>query len=345
MATATALGSQQVPTSADKHTFCRPELEVLRFFAFFSIFISNSLSHDPADYVRYHVPEKLAALAATIASAGRFGYQLFFVLSGYLITVFLLRERWTKGDINLRAFYIRRALRVLPLYLLVLLGASIWQGPAHLPLPYLGGYLVLAGNWMTAFWGAPPSWASVLWSVALISQFYALWPLAVKFLSRNARLYVSLSLIVVANLTRLYLAVGSLHSYTVFPNTFAELDAIGVGVLCALSLKAAVPVFSAAQRMLLMYSGIVLLLGCGYLGRSETPLFVLGGYPVVVAGCLAIFLGMCGTEVKWKPFVYLGSISYGLYVFHLLALRLVGMALGGKAGSPGRFFIYWTGGF
>jgi peptidoglycan/LPS O-acetylase OafA/YrhL len=320
-------------------------LDALRFLAFFAVYLTHSLSHEPADYARYHLPQLAGELMSAIATSGRFGGQLFFLLSGYLITSLLLRERWVTGHVSLRAFYIRRILRIWPLYFFVLLVAVLWPWTgARLPLPYFVGYLLLAGNWMAAFLGPPASWASVLWPLPILQQFYLLWPPVIKFLSRAGRLYVAIGLVALANIVRFYLAVGALRPYTVFPNTFAELDSIGAGILCAMALKGSVPRLSTGKRLLLAYVGLTLLLGCGYFGRVETPTFVVVGYPCAVAGCLALFLAVCGMSFTFRPLIYLGKISYGLYVYHVLALLLVGLALGGKAGTPARSLVHWFGG-
>ena len=344
MATKAANSVDTTAWLADKASFYRPELDVLRFFAFLAIYLSHSLSIDPSDWVRYHVPDKIATLMTAIASSGRFGIQLFLLLSGYLITSLLLRERWIKGDVNLRAFYIRRILRIWPLYFFILVVAVLWPWTGRLPLPYFLAYLLLAGNWITVMLGPPASWASILWSVSIEEQFYLSWPLVVKFFSRKRCLHVAIGLIAMANVARLYLAVGPLQPCTVFPNTFAQLDSIGVGILCAIALKGSVPILSTGQRLLLLYSGLALLIGCGYFGKVESPIFVIAGYPAVMFGCLALFLAVCGTSLSWRPLVELGKISYGLYVYHVLALSLLGRALGGKSGTTLRFLVYWWGG-
>ncbi|MFZ0794421.1 MAG: acyltransferase [Candidatus Korobacteraceae bacterium] len=345
------MGPPTIPASSTdtgrikEASFYRPELDALRFFAFLGVYLFHSLSHDPGNYTRYHLPPLASELMAAIATSGRFGGQLFFLLSGYLITSLLLRERWVTGHVNLRAFYIRRMLRIWPLYFFVLLLAVLWPwAGARLPLPYFVAYLLLAGNWMTVFLGPPASWASVLWPLPILQQFYLLWAPVIKYFSRAGRLYVAVALVVLANIVRYYLAVGALRPYTVFANTFAELDAIAAGILCALALKGSVPRFSTGQRLLLVYIGLTLLLGCGYLGRVETLMFIIAGYPFAVAGCLALFLAVCGMTFTFKPLIYLGKISYGLYVYHLLALLLVGIALGGKTDTPARFLLYWFGG-
>jgi peptidoglycan/LPS O-acetylase OafA/YrhL len=204
--------------------------------------------------------------------------------------------------------------------------------------------VLLAGNWMIILAGTPASWASVLWSVSIEEQFYLSWPLAVKFLSRQACLYAAVGLIAVGNVARLYLALGPLRTYPVFPNTFAQLDSIGAGILGAMVLQGAVPRLAGGKRLLLAGGGLALLLACGHFGIVESPGFVVAGYPCVTVGCLGLFLAVCGTSLKWRPAVYLGKISYGLYVYHLLALTVVSGALGGRAETPIRFVVFWCGG-
>lgn len=340
---AETLTSSTVAAPTTQPSFYRPELDALRFFGFFAIYVFDSLSHDPNDYARYHLPRLAGDLMAAIAISGRFGITLLFLLSGYLITSLLLRERWVSGHISVRSFYMRRILRIWPLYFFVLLIAVVWRWAGRLPIPYFVAYVFLVGNWMTALLGPPPSWARILWSVSLVQQFYLFWPVVIKRFSRNGRVYFALGLVVLANIARYYLAVGSLHPYSVFPNTFAEFDSIAVGALCAIALKGSVPVLSTGKRLLLVYVGFILLLGCGYFGRTESPMFVIVGYPVATTGCLALFLAICGLSFAWRPLVYLGRISYGLYAYHVLALILVGWALGGKAGTPVRFLAYWFG--
>jgi peptidoglycan/LPS O-acetylase OafA/YrhL len=330
--------------SITRASFYRPELDALRFAAFFAVYLFHSLPLNPSDYARYHLPLAVGQVMSAVGTSGRFGVTLFFLLSGYLITALLLRERWIRGQVSLRSFYIRRILRIWPLYFFAVSVAVLWPWIGRLPLPYFVAYLLLAGNWMTALLGPPASWASILWSVSIEEQFYLSWPLVIKFFSRAGRLYAAIGLVALANIVRFYLAVRPLHPYTVFPNTFAELDTIGVGILCALVLKGSVPVLSTGKRLLLACIGFALLLGCGYFGRVETPTFVRVGYPCALAGCLALFLAVCGMSFTFRPLIYLGKISYGLYVYHVLALLLVGLALGGKAGTPARWLVYWFGG-
>src|SRR5208283_1822558 len=90
--------------------FYRPELDGLRFFAFFAVFSSHALTnYDSSSHV-------LNKLIETLRQTGDFGVDLFFALSSYLITELLLRELKKTGSLNIKAFYIRRSLRIWPLY-------------------------------------------------------------------------------------------------------------------------------------------------------------------------------------------------------------------------------------
>ena len=95
--------------------FYRPELDVLRFIAFFSVFIAH-LENAPVATDASPLKAALLHLYAVVVASGAFGMCIFFLLSAYLITELLIRERAATGSIHLRAFYTRRILRIWPLY-------------------------------------------------------------------------------------------------------------------------------------------------------------------------------------------------------------------------------------
>src|ERR1700753_1939834 len=98
--------------------FYQPELDGLRFYAFLGVFICHTLPFDGALYRKFHLP--LPALWGAAAKAGACGVDLFFALSAFLITSLLLRERQETGSVSLPRFYLRRILRIWPLYFLVI---------------------------------------------------------------------------------------------------------------------------------------------------------------------------------------------------------------------------------
>ena len=103
-------------TTLPRRRFYQPELDCLRFFAFFAVFIFHTFPHEADYYSARHIP--FAALIASVSRAGSFGVDLFFLLSAYLISQLLLREKEAFGHVSLKAFYLRRILRIWPLYFL-----------------------------------------------------------------------------------------------------------------------------------------------------------------------------------------------------------------------------------
>ena len=311
-------------------SFYRPELDILRFFAFFAVFLTHALPHDAAAYVAYHLPNSLIGLATSVAVAGAFGVPLFFLLSAYLITSLLLRERANTGTVHLRSFYVRRILRIWPLYFFALFVAALWPMKSiRLPLNYFWGYLLLAGNWMSFALGAPISFVSVLWSVSIEEQFYLLWPLAVRLSSRRAMLYTSIGLIAVANVVRpLMIFWGHVHPLALYYSTFTHLGSIAMGILCALYLPERlrfprVPLLLA--RVMLLIAGLALWIVCGHYFHLAPVAIAVVGYTAIALGALFIFLSIYGLPLHSAVLQYLGKISYGLYVYHFFALYVMGL--------------------
>src|SRR4051794_34870353 len=174
--------TQENPRHAGRG-FYRPELDILRFFAFFCVFVAHlgsayQLAWSPAAKTKsYHT-------IMLVLESGGFGMCIFFLLSAYLITELLIRERTITGDINLGAFYTRRILRIWPLYFGVIF-ASYFVGlllPGYrLNWKWIVALAFLLGNWYTGRNGYAPSSVGALWSISLEEQFYLSWPSIAKF--------------------------------------------------------------------------------------------------------------------------------------------------------------------
>jgi peptidoglycan/LPS O-acetylase OafA/YrhL len=147
------------PQSAYKpRRFYQPELDGLRFYAFLGVFIYHTLPEQPAFYRGLHLP--LPSLWSAVVKSGASGVDLFFALSAFLITSLLLREGEETGGISLRLFYLRRILRIWPLYLVVMAVAIVLAHTLRsqdLPWFYVIGYLLFVGNWLNAAFGRPDS--------------------------------------------------------------------------------------------------------------------------------------------------------------------------------------------
>src|SRR6478609_9932897 len=137
--------------SENSERFYRPELDVLRFFAFLGVFIFHAAPRTMDFYEAARSPHWLSSLLIATFGAGAYGVDLFFALSAYLITSLLLRERAATGFLDLRGFYLRRILRIWPLYLAFVAFAAVFAllvPEQHLPMKYVIGYSLLAGNWV-----------------------------------------------------------------------------------------------------------------------------------------------------------------------------------------------------
>jgi peptidoglycan/LPS O-acetylase OafA/YrhL len=315
--------------------FYRPELDVLRFFAFFGVFFFHVALYPPDFFAEHHLPRFLGVLENSFAKAGAYGVDLFFVLSAYLITELLLREKCQRGALDVPAFYIRRILRIWPLYFAFVTLAAL--APALNPnhefgLRYVIPFLLLSGNWSLVAFGFPGTSVAIpLWSVSVEEQFYLLWPPIVSRLSRRHILFAAVAMIAIANLTRTAAVLLHAHNPQVWCNTLARLDPIAVGIILAAILHGEIPRFRTALRVEMLLFGLfdlVLVTRYADLNSRIVPLpwaSTLIGYPAVAFGCTLILLAVLGSRSRVTDsgaLRYLGKISYGLYVYHELATLL-----------------------
>jgi peptidoglycan/LPS O-acetylase OafA/YrhL len=327
MATTTIVAEALPVQRAARRSFYRPELDVLRFFAFLAVFLFH-FSHPIDFFVVHGIPRALATVVFSFVQGGVFGVDLFFVLSAYLITELLLREKEEFGSLDIRNFYLRRILRIWPLYFFYI-GLALLPpfNPNHVfTWRHAVAYLLLAGNWSVVAWGWPlHSIIGPLWTVSIEEQFYLLWPPMVRNLNRNRLAYAALGMLVVSNLTRILMVVlfpGNQNA--VWCNTLARLDPIAAGILVAAALHGELPRFSYPVRFLMCAIGIVAFAFVANRWKIHEPerlqwIPTMLGFPVVAVGASLILLSVLGISLPMpRSLVYLGKISYGLYVYHAL---------------------------
>lgn len=309
-----------------------PQLDAMRFMAFLAVFCIHSLpSVDP----RTHAPGvgRLLAKAEFVTQrAGGNGVGLFFLLSAFLITELLRRERETTGEIHLRKFYARRLLRIWPLYYAVLLIGLMVQpleANFHLPSTTVLATLVFLMNWDVAFHGFHWNPIFVLWTISSEEQFYAVWPLMMKKLRRDGMMWVCVAQVVGAMVLAYWPGGWFMQRQTTeVVATFACFPMGGLLAMWVGSERATKP---AGWCLGMMAAGFV-----GWLAGGIVPfeaVWIGGSLPgalavgkvLVLLGTVLIFLGFLRSEPgRWPAWtVYLGKISYGLYVFHVMALDSV----------------------
>ncbi len=302
--------------------FYRPELDALRFFAFLAVFLRHTISSNVGWWLKLGIGHTLATVGANASQAGAFGVTLFYTLSAYLITTLLLREKARLGKLHVPQFYVRRALRIWPLYFSFLALGSLCAVLTGEPttwreLPY---FLCFAGNWGVIAHGALSRTMNQLWSVSVEEQFYIAWPLAMRKLGRRGLVVVA---IIMLCLPVVSIPLGPRGWDYAFMSSFSGFAAMGAGVLLACWLGERdidVP------RALCALATAAMWYGASALHIGESPARSVAGILLATAGSASLLLAFIGLRVS-RALAYLGKISYGLYVFHALVIGLVDMWL------------------
>jgi len=328
-----ALRADIRPHESALHTagsFYRPELDLVRFIAFLLVFLHHTL---PRKGLIPHLGPQLSALVTSLARACGIGLCLFFALSAFLITELLVREKIANCKLEIKAFYIRRALRIWPLYFLGLgIGVALTLfKPAPGVLERYAAYAVLAGNWYCAahIASAGKSPMEILWSISVEEQFYLFWPwVAAK--ARRVMQIAAIVLLAASSAAILVLVRIGADTDAAWFNSFVEFGFFGVGAMLSLQLRGRVPKWSAALRTVVALSAFALWFVASFVfhikdsGPATSGLNLLLGYFAVELGCVLFLLSLMGISPKKvpRPLIYLGRISFGLYVFHVLGLHL-----------------------
>ncbi len=215
--------------------YYRPELDALRFFAFLCVFVFHRMDYVETDPVRN-------LWLARIGNIGPFGVPVFFLLSAFLITELLLRERESTGRVHIQAFYMRRILRIWPLYFLVFFGLAILNHfvpgtGTNDPLAWLA-FTFFTGNWYILRHGWIAGSVDPLWSISVEEQFYIVIPVLAAFAGRKAVIIVSWMLLAIAYVTVVLYALdptpGDKGEWT---NSFVQFQFFSAGTLLTILLK------------------------------------------------------------------------------------------------------------
>jgi len=290
-------------------------------------------------------------------TAGNLGVKRFFVLSGFLITGILLNCRQFMADgqqgfgFTFRRFYIRRALRIFPLYYAVLAAAcAIGYLDAR---QHLGWYALYGTNFFVAKTLTFPSFAH-FWTLAVEEQFYLVWPAVILLTPRKWLLPVVIAVVLSAPA---YREVGFLLGWSRGPTwlwtyvvPLACLDSLGIGALLAVCMDRHAPHRALGRwvsraGLWIGVPGMILVFAFQYLRFQRTPVYIHAlaalhlpkpsvdhasdwawavlldllislGCAWAVAKAAAGFRGAAGYVLRFRPVVAIGAVSYGIYVLH-----------------------------
>ena len=315
--------------SLSTKSFYRPELDALRFFAFFAVFCFHLM-----DYV--NINPATHPILNNFCTAGAFGVPIFFLLSSFLIVELLLRERAVTQTVHIKSFYTRRILRIWPLYFVVFYGLVILGHylPDIAPQNYQAwfAFTFFAGNWyiLQHGWIAGP--IDPLWSIAVEEQFYIAIPLLARFGGKKLLTIISVLLLLIALIVNIHYAKLKYSGESgQWVNSLFQFQFFAAGALLAIIAKGRMPSWNLLIRLIVF----VIAISCWYFAVSKLGVRSYDGHPTIagaITGWLLVLLGAVlfllsalGLNQQYVPrfLIYLGRISFGLYMFHSLIFHLV----------------------
>jgi peptidoglycan/LPS O-acetylase OafA/YrhL len=254
---------------------------------------------------------------------GNYGVKIFFVLSGFLITGILLRQRERADSLGdkLRTFYLRRALRIFPVYYALL--AAMWIANVPDARHDVWWHALYLSNWMIALRSAWPTAAGHLWSLSVEEQFYLVWPLVILVTPRQSLGRVLWGVVAVGVLSRVVLPLLTSSTITLGTPTVVSLDALALGGILA---------WRRHRDAMPLKLGWAVITGLALIGLSTWLMHAGRGFKAIqlldpigielvaiwaVDGCVRGFGGALGHVLSWGPLRAIGTVSYGVYLFHV----------------------------
>ena len=343
-------GQKKALAGADTHAI--PTLDGMRGIAVLAVLVFHYAWTFPGDdpVAAHGLVEKIAVQLHAFMWSGWTGVDLFFVLSGYLITRGLVTDSKKPLKTRLKMFWMRRVLRIFPLYYAVLIVGTVVTvgllGQKWIPeLPYW----VYFQNYSLAFDQAVMRWTAHFWSLAIEEQFYFVWPLVALMTSRRRLIPTILALIVITVGLRGYLTFRGEHlgifqhwygteeehlqhgiAQFVYRCTFTRADGLLLGAFVAVTQREVRHPISQVWRRVRLpaFIGTALALAGLYVwatGLNDYDRRVIGIGYVTLALFFASAVSMCADHVigpratrflEWRPLVACGKVSYGMYIFH-----------------------------
>lgn len=312
-----------------------PNLNGLRFIAAFLVII-----HHIEQLKSISKIDSYWGLIPFVDIIGKLGVILFFVLSGFLITYLLLAEEHIYKKISVRKFYIRRILRIWPLYfLIIILALFVLPNFSIFTLPGFGKdvvykhllwkiilFAIFFPNLVLAFLGVVP-YASHTWSIGTEEQYYLVWPVLLRFFKKHRvalMFFIIFAYVFIAEILSTNYFDFLPYKYVIvgFWSTF-NIDCMAIGGFFAILLYKKSKYLKLFMNKYLFYFSIVFVLFLMIKGIN---------IPKIHNEFYSLFFGIIilnfaandkiNISLENKVFNYLGNISYGLYMYHPIGIML-----------------------
>ncbi|MBL7755644.1 MAG: acyltransferase [Chitinophagaceae bacterium] len=318
-----------------------PNLDGFRFLSFFIVFLTHAIGgeligiKEPAWYSYWRI--KL------FSEGGTLGVSFFFVLSGFLITYLLIKEREYTGKIHVGSFYMRRILRIWPLYYLIVFYAFALM-PVLKPLigkvstetadPFLCSFFL--NNFNIIENGSPVLTAlAVLWSVAIEEQFYLIWPLLFAFIPSRFYLFIFIGVLLLSTLFRAFnlenIQMIEVHTLGVI----ADMAMGGLGAYLSIKSPKFLNFIKPMRRSFLIIPYLFVFVLFFFKSELffEIPALLLFKRVIISFFFIWIILEQNFSDNSWfkmgnfEGITKWGKYTYGLYCLHPIAISFVTILL------------------
>jgi peptidoglycan/LPS O-acetylase OafA/YrhL len=311
-----------------------PNLNGIRFIAAFFVFI-----HHLEQFKYLYKIDNFWNDYPFIKLIGKLGVVLFFVLSGFLITYLLLAEEKLNSQINIKKFYIRRILRIWPLYFLILFsGLFIIPNLNFIVTPFFNQdifnndpfkiiliFIFFLPNLAYAIFGLIP-YVSHTWSIGTEEQFYLIWPVLLKFTKNKLRIIV---LVIIFYLTFKFLLYTNFLDFISFKNLILQfwltfnIDCMAIGGLFSYLVFKKSKLLRYLMNKFSFYITLISL--CFFLYFRLDFLFFHYEVYAILFGIIILNLSSNNSFsriLENNIFNFLGKISFGIYMYHPFAIIL-----------------------
>lgn len=311
-------------TNKPKHNYIHlPSLDGLRGIAILAVMIF----HASPKYLR----------------GGFIGVDIFFVLSGFLITSLLIKEHDSKGSINIKNFYMRRILRLFPALVLFLCGTFIYASlfPHHKNIVTLNDVLIVLfyiANWVRAFKMHISTFYAHTWSLSIEEQFYIFWPPMLIILYRLLanRLYITLIVglfAIFSALLRIIMVAEGYSYQRLYGGLDTRADSLFIG--CFIGFIISYKLFSKVKFILpltkkFFLPAVIILLLFAYFAEYTNLGFYQWGLFIIIFSTSIVILELATSQggilrrvMEFPLLVLTGKISYGLYLWHFPVYRVM----------------------
>jgi peptidoglycan/LPS O-acetylase OafA/YrhL len=317
------------------------KLDVYRFFSAMMVVIYHAYNSWVEHFglisfmVKSEDPTKLNRKGKYISAVienGSYGVEIFFVISGFLITTLLLKEKQANGKISILKFYARRTLRIWPLYYLIIALAPlliVWKGQTYYPNYYAN--IFFYNNFDTAinhYWVFP---LAHFWSLCIEEHFYIFWPFIIAFIP-NKHLVKTFGFLILAGiLYRASAITGNPNPwYPIYLNTFARFDAIVIGAIVAY-IHYINPIKLRISKISRLIVYIIFMIAYSNITIFDWGNFFEACFKKYFFISITVF-SMVNYLFNDQPLFeflnnrvirYLGKVSFGIYIYGLVVLEII----------------------